>query len=350
MEDFQKFMKEKEGSFKLDLKTVGKIIAVKENLEKEVQKEEEKINHIQSCNEKVVQLENSETLKTVEELKVVRESLEKEVQNVRKENNHSQSYNDNVVQERSSSNNQEDDKMINQPIEGKYDSRKNDILCSEIKSTFIKRIDIVHYIKWLHRSNEEEEKIKYMRTKLDEFNLIMQLRMTLHRSNLDIIGLCKNWDKFDVQDLPIITGTIEMKFNMKEKGQMLYFWNTLWMIGKGILDVEEKEVFMNPNNGEHIIAWKNFSDKKKILHMMSILFITKVEKRLMMIGRDNKMELKMNRDYWEQFNIHWRSYIKTAYMINWNWNEFMKKEQVGIQGLLVQLEIIRKENWEEMKD
>jgi hypothetical protein len=76
----------------------------------------------------------------------------------------------------------------------------------------------------------------------------------------------------------------------------------------------------------------------------------KVEKRLLMIGRDNKMELKMNGDYWEQFNTHWRSYIKTAYMINWNWNEFMKKEQVGIQALIVQLDIITKDNWEEMKD
>jgi hypothetical protein len=329
----------------------------------EIQENSEKIEGskkeslIQVVQEFTIENEGSKKFvgKTVGNNSVIGKRQEKKVQKIGEEFNHTQRNNDKVVQKGSSNANQENDylteyEMISREIDNEYNPKKDDIFCSEIKSTYIKRIDTVHYIKWLHKSNEDEERILYMRTRLDNFNQIMKLRMALYRSNFDVIGLCKIWEEFDVDDLPIIGGRIEKKFNIKEKGQIRYYWNTLNRLGNGILDKEDTQVFMDPDNDDHMLGWKKYGDKQKILHVMSIMLRTKIQNRMSMIGKDNKMELKMNRDYWERFNVYWRSFIRTAYTTNWSWDEFIKKAQVGIQGFMIQEEMITQENWKEMKD
>jgi hypothetical protein len=136
--------------------------------------------------------------------------------------------------------------------------------------------------------------------------------------------MCKTWDDMDVDDLPIISGRIYLEFNMKESAQMLYFSNYIDELGGfNCSDLE----FYSKSHEEALweyenVIWKLKKDKQKILILLENLLYAKVYNRMKMLGRDDPDELNRNEEYWEKFNIHWRTFIAIARKVNWNWNEF----------------------------
>jgi hypothetical protein len=155
-------------------------------------------NAVQDFREKTEGSKQNDKTKTVGKLEKPKKVVQGNKNNQIKKVNHSQRSGKREVQNDSSNFNQQDSlsennqlNQFNQLIDRiQY---LNDYFESQIKVTFIRRVESKYYIRWLHNDQEEEEKINYIHKRLEIYNQLLELRMILHRSNYDVLRMCKTW-------------------------------------------------------------------------------------------------------------------------------------------------------------
>jgi hypothetical protein len=156
-----------------------------------------------------------------------------------------------------------------------------------------------YIIKWLHLEAEVKQLIIKLHIYIELFNQLLILGYILYRSNFNVTGLAKPWDIITVsseQPPKLVSIPISTKF-LHERGRFDHIWNQFKVLTGNELD---KNVMITGNfdregggKSERVYwkeqNWKDFDDKKKLLHAVLWIIYKKVTQRIQILwGRERR--------------------------------------------------------------